>query len=156
MPGPEGEAPRSLRRKRRIKLVLGWVERVSLPRLGLWDLDAKVDTGARTSALHVAAVRPLAKPDRNGRTLVEVLLPSVHGAPARTVRLRVTEYVEIRDTSGRCERRPVVETVILLGPLRRRVRLSLTNRGDMVYPMLVGRTALRGVLVDPTSRRRAG
>ena len=59
----------------------------------------------------------------------------------------------MRDTSGRLERRPVIETTLELWPVKRNIRLSLTDRGDMRYPMLIGRTALGpGVLIDPTAR----
>ena len=152
------------------ELRIGWVERVSLPELGLTGLAAKVDTGARTSALHVTAVEhPTAgvggSPGR--RSLYVVLPPTGRHADKRVVRLVVDEWVEVRDTSGRLERRPVIETTLAMGNLRRKIRLSLTDRADMRYPMLVGRTSLpRGVLVDPrakfllpifpTKRRRSG
>jgi len=62
--------------------------------------------------------------------------------------------VQIKGTSGRSERRPVIETTLRLGPLERRIRVTLTDRADMVYPMLVGRTALGvGIVVDPSGRR---
>ena len=136
-------------------LCIGWVERVSLPDLGLEGLAAKVDTGARTSALHVTAVE---HPSEDGdpvaarRSLYAVLPPGKRGEK-RVVRLTVSEWVDVRDTSGRLERRPVIETTLQLGPVRRSIRLSLTDRGDMRYPMLIGRTALAGgVLIDPTAR----
>jgi hypothetical protein len=137
-------------------LRIGWVERVSLPDLGLLRVAAKVDTGARTSALHVTAVEHPA-PDGEAhpsarRWLYAVLPPGRHGEK-KVVRLAVTDWVEVRDTSGRLERRPVIVTTLELGPFRRSIRLSLTDRGDMRYPLLVGRTALfPGVLVDPAAR----
>ncbi len=63
----------------------------------------------------------------------------------------------VRDTSGRIEERPVIETGLKLGPLQRRITVTLTNRGDMLYPMLVGRTALGpGIVVDPSRRYLLG
>ena len=63
----------------------------------------------------------------------------------------------VRDTSGRMERRPVIETALRLGPLKKRIAVTLTNRGDMLFPMLIGRTALgAGVVVDPTRRYLLG
>ena len=137
------------------ELRIGWVERVSLPGLGLTGLVAKVDTGARTSALHVTAVEhPGEKSARaRGRALYVVLPPTGRHADKRVVRVEVDEWVEVRDSSGRLERRPVIRTTLEMGPLRRKIRLSLTDRADMRYPMLVGRTSLpRGVLVDPTAK----
>jgi hypothetical protein len=136
-------------------LRIGWVERVSLPDLGLVRLAAKVDTGARTSALHVTAVEHPAEdgdPVAARRSLYAVLPPGRRGEK-RVVRLAVAEWVDVRDTSGRLERRPVIETTLELGPVKRNIRLTLTDRGDMRYPMLIGRTALGpGVLIDPSAR----
>jgi hypothetical protein len=138
---------------------VGWVERVSLPELGLWGLAAKVDTGARTSALHVRAVEPMVSglpndlPTGSDRSLFIVLPPLGRSGERKLMRVVVKDWVEVRDTSGRCERRPVVETTLELGPVRRTIRLTLTDRGDMRYQMLVGRTAIPpGVLVDPAAR----
>jgi ribosomal protein S6--L-glutamate ligase len=152
--------PRPAKRLTRVaraapELRIGWVERVSLPGLGLTGLVAKVDTGARTSALHVTAVEhPADGPaDPGRRALYVVLPPTGRHADKRVVRVVVDEWVEVRDTSGRLERRPVIETTLEMGPLRRKIRLSLTDRADMRYPMLVGRTSLpRGVLVNPAAK----
>jgi predicted deacylase len=136
---------------------VGWVERVALPQLGVKRLLAKIDTGARTSALHVARMRVVEASGTQRRPMLEIAIPqgSKKGSrAARVVRVHVREYVQIKGTSGRSERRPVIETKLRLGPMERRIRLTLTDRGDMVYPMLVGRTALGvGVLVDPSGRR---
>jgi hypothetical protein len=73
------------------------------------------------------------------------------------VRAVVRGYVVVRDTSGRMERRPVIETALRLGPLKRRIAVTLTNRGDMRFPMLIGRTALgAAVVVDPARRYLLG
>jgi len=135
---------------------LGWVERVSLPDLGL-DTLAKLDTGARTSALHVTRMRSLTArgPQAPRRPLLELTIPRP-GKRVRTdlvVRVRVHDYVQIKDSSGRMERRPVIETTLRLGDVQRKVRVTLTDRGDMTYPMLIGRTALgAGVVIDPARR----
>jgi hypothetical protein len=136
---------------------VGWIERVSLPDFGLVGVEAKIDTGARTSALHVSAAQPLAlshaarkdPPDR-----LEVVLMGLGLSPRRrTLELEVEDWVMVRDTSGRRQHRPVIRTVLELGPTRQTIRLGLTDRGDMRYPLLIGRTALPpGTLVDPHTR----
>lgn len=137
-------------------LRVGWVENVALPSLGVERLRAKIDTGARTSALHVARMKEIgttAGPHR--RPILEVTVPAGGRRAARPVPVRVPvrEYALVKDTSGRTERRPVIETTLRLGSIERRVRVTLTNRGDMLFPMLIGRTALGpGVLVDPARR----
>jgi hypothetical protein len=137
-------------------LRVGWVETVSLPALGVDRLRAKIDTGARTSALHVTRMKTVGTTEGlHHRPILELTLP---GGPRRSsaplvVRVLVREYVQVKDTSGRSERRPVIETTLRLGTLERRIRVTLTNRGDMLFPMLIGRTALGpGVVVDPGRR----
>ena len=136
---------------------VGWIERVSLPDFGLRGVEAKIDTGARTSALHISAAQPLSfaaggskgHPDR----LQVVLMGVGLSAKRRTIELEVEDWVMVRDTSGRRQRRPVIRTVLQLGKTRRTIRLGLTDRGDMRYPLLIGRTALpEGTLVDPHTR----
>lgn len=137
------------------KVRIGWAERVSLPGLGVVGLKAKIDTGARTSALHVLAARVVDQAGGpGGRPIMDLTLPVRGGGRGYLkVRVPVRDFIEVREPSGRKERRPVIETILELGPVRRRIRLTLTNRGDMQYPMLVGRTSLGPeVVVDPTAR----
>jgi len=137
------------------KTRVGWVEEVALPGLGIDRLKAKIDTGARTSALHVARMRTV---DTTGgphrRPILEITVPrGGQGHHPMVVRAAVREFASVRDTSGRTERRPVIETALKLGPIKRRIAVTLTNRGDMLFPMLIGRTALGpGVVVDPARR----
>ncbi|MES1171818.1 MAG: RimK/LysX family protein [Bacteroidota bacterium] len=137
-------------------LHVGWVESISLPGLGVSRLRAKIDTGARTSALHVTRMKTVGTTDGpHQRPILELTLPagSRRGARPVVVRVLVRDYVHVKDTSGRSERRPVIETTLRLGTLERRIRVTLTNRGDMLFPMLIGRTALGpGVVVDPGRR----
>ncbi|HXI55471.1 MAG TPA: RimK/LysX family protein [Polyangia bacterium] len=137
------------------KLHVGWVENVMLPNLGITRLKAKIDTGARTSALHVSRMRTVDTTGGPGRRpILEIVVPSgVRGGKSLKVRAAVREYVVVRDTSGRVERRPVIETALQLGPLKKRISVTLTNRGEMLFPMLIGRTALGpGITVDPSRR----
>ncbi len=141
------------------KTRVGWVEQVGLPGLGIERLKAKIDTGARTSALHVARMRTVgtgAGPHR--RPILAITVPGGgRGRRPHVVRAAVREFVVVRDSSGRTERRPVIETVLRLGPIERRIAVTLTNRGDMLFPMLIGRTALGpGVVVDPSRRHLLG
>ncbi|HSZ84214.1 MAG TPA: RimK/LysX family protein [Polyangia bacterium] len=141
------------------KLRAGWVEHVTLPDLAIPRLKAKIDTGARTSALHVVRMRTV---DTAGgplrRPILEITVPGGgRGRKPHRVRAAVRGYVVVRDTSGRMERRPVIETALRLGPIKRRIAVTLTNRGDMLFPMLIGRTALgASVVVDPARRYLLG
>ena len=142
-----------------LKLRAGWVEHVTLPDLAIPRLKAKLDTGARTSALHVVRMRTV---DTAGgplrRPILEITVPGGgRGRKPHRVRAAVRGYVVVRDTSGRMERRPVIETALGLGPIKKRIAVTLTNRGDMLFPMLIGRTALgAGFVIDPTRRYLLG
>ena len=125
---------------------IGWCEHVGLPDLGVPRLKAKIDTGARTSALHVTAMRPVGD-SAAGRALLDIEVPTgVHHRlgknRTRAVRVEVVEWTMVRASGGHAVRRPVIETRLVLGGSERQVRVSLTDRGDMLFPMLVGRTAL--------------
>jgi hypothetical protein len=129
---------------------LGWCEHVGLPELGL-RLRAKIDTGARSCALHVTSMREVSFDD-DGNVLMDVQLADETGR-ARATRVAVVEYAHVKDSGGHTERRPVIETLLALGDRVERVRVTLTDRGDMRFPMLVGRTALTATARVHPSRR---
>jgi hypothetical protein len=131
---------------------LGWIERVALPDLGLRTVQAKIDTGARTSALHVSSVRRLEPRPAPDGAVRERMLIAVPGA-RRRLEVEIHEWIVVLDTSGRRERRPVIRTVLEIGGLRRTIRIGLTDRGQMSCPLLIGRTALPPrAVVDPHAR----
>lgn len=130
--------------------VIGWREWLALPELDLPGIKAKVDTGARTSALHAYFVEPYTE---GGREFVRF---GVHPLPRRNrieriCRAPVKECRLVTDSGGHREERYVIETLIGLGELRARIELTLTNRDTMKFRMLLGRSALQqlGLLVDP-------
>jgi hypothetical protein len=131
---------------------IGWCELVDLPELGVTRLPAKIDTGARTSALHVQSRRLIGR--EHGRVVYEIVVPAGEGGrAARTAKARVevVEQAVVRDSGGHAEKRPVIETMLCIGDRWRRVRVSLTDRGDMRFPMLVGRTGPDArTRIDPT------
>ena len=158
---PAGETAGAGERRAEVdgKTRVGWVEHVALPRLEIGRLKAKIDTGARTSALHVTRMRTIdTAGGPNRRPILEITVPGGRrGERPHVVRATVRGFAMVRDTSGRTERRPVIETTLKLGPFERRITVTLTDRGDMLFPMLVGRTALGpGVVVDPSRRYLLG
>jgi hypothetical protein len=131
--------------------VIGWREWVGLPELGIKTIKAKVDTGARSSSLHAFEVEEFR---RGSATWVRFELHPVQRNNRKTVsaEAKVLEYRSVRSSSGRATRRPVIVTPIHLLGLVWPVELTLANRDEMGFRMLLGREAFRGrFLVDAGS-----
>lgn len=138
------------------RLLVGWREWVGLPDLGIAHLKAKVDTGARTSALHA---HDLELVDRDGRTWArfEVHPHQYDDGDAVAVELPLIDHREVRPSSGEPEERPVVTTTLVLAGRPVDVEVTLARRDAMGFRMLVGREALRqGFLVDPSASYLGG
>lgn len=122
-----------------------------MPEFGIPEVKAKIDTGARTSAIHAFNTRRFKK---NGQTWVRFKLHprKRRRKPEVLCEARIVDFREVMSSNGRAERRPVIETDLQLGPYKRKIELTLTNRDQMGYRMLVGREALRKMfVVDPGS-----
>jgi len=128
--------------------VIGWHECISLPALGLEDFAVKVDTGAKTTALHAENIETFQK---DGVKWVRFLSPAIPGTAARTCELPVFTKRAITNTSGTPETRIVIRTPMILAGKRWRIDISLTDRGTMRFPLILGRRALRGhdIVVHP-------
>jgi hypothetical protein len=130
--------------------IIGWREWIALPELGIQTIKAKVDTGARTSALHASQIRYLRK--TQGETWISFVVTSQLKPHARTqrVRARLVERRQVRSSLGHATLRPVIRTVIQLGMRRWPVEITLVNRDPMGFRMLLGRQAVRRrFLIDP-------
>jgi hypothetical protein len=130
-------------------VVIGWNEVVDLPDWGVRGLRAKVDTGARTSALHVDNVQELAR----GRVFFDVVLDRAKSHRRVHVVTRVRRRTRVRSSTGHWTTRPVVAARLRLGPVEREIELSLVSRQPMRFRMLIGRSALAGAFrIDPARR----
>ncbi len=134
--------------------ILGWEEWLALPELGLPAIKAKVDTGARTSALHAFLVEPF------GPATAPKVRFGIHPIPGRDdievyCSAPVVDRREVTSSNGEKETRFVIATMARIGDLDWPVEVSLTNRETMAYRMLLGRQAIReDMFVDPASSFR--
>lgn len=143
-------------RQRKPPDVIGWREYVGLPELGVRLLRAKIDTGARTSALHAVDLEPL---EREGAPWVSFAVPLQDSkAPTTRFAAPVHDRRAVKNTSGVPEDRWIIRTILLLGRHRWHIQLSLANRENMGFDLILGRTAIRGrrVLVNPGRSFLAG
>jgi hypothetical protein len=136
-----------------LPLTVGWKERISFPDWSLRRVKVKIDTGARTSAIGAVYYEVLDLPGE-GR-VVDLVLALDRRAPDQQVKLRspVLGTVRVRNSSGQCELRPVIETRVRLGPLTKVVRFTITNRAQMRFPVILGRLALAGDCLVDVSRK---
>ena len=138
----------SRKQKRLGPEIIGWREFVGLPELGIARIAAKIDTGARTSAIHAEDSEIF---ERAGERWVRFRPPLRKGRSNRLLEAPIAAEREIKNTSGVPERRIVIKTLLLLGSHHWHIDVSLANRGAMEFDLIVGRTALRGrrILVNP-------
>jgi hypothetical protein len=121
---------------------IGWREWVSLPDLGIINIKAKVDTGARTSALHAFALHPL---QEDGKDKIRFdIHPVQHNM--MEVATCVADIVDRRwvtDSGGHREERYVILTTLAIGNRKMLIEITLTERDTMLFRMLLGRSAVR-------------
>lgn len=128
--------------------VLGWREWVSLPELGILAIKPKIDTGAASSSIHAMHLKTF---HRDGATWVRFDVHPEQRSSRVTVRVEapVHEFRMVRSSSGHAAKRPVIVTPVEIAGQRWPIELTLANRDQMGFRMLLGRQALRGrFLVD--------
>ena len=131
-------------------ITLGWREWVGLPGLGIRQIKAKIDTGARTSTLHAFEIEDF---EENGKKKVRFKIHPVQRDNG-TVTECVADVIDQRivsDSGGHREKRWVIRTDVVIGPHAWRAEITLTGRDDMLFRMLLGRTAMKNrARVDPS------
>ncbi|MFL5339493.1 MAG: ATP-dependent zinc protease [Gemmataceae bacterium] len=131
---------------------VGWTERVDFPDWGLRRVRAKIDTGARTSAIDAPGCVLIESP---GGLMAQFRLAPYRKRPDLVfpIRAPVTRLVTVKNSGGEPQRRAEVETTIRLGPVTKRIRLTLTDRAKMRFPLILGRTTLAGDFVVDVQRK---
>lgn len=130
-------------------LKIGWREWVALPDLKVGAIKAKVDTGARTSAVHAYRIEPFRR--AGGLWLRFELHPLQRSEAMKvTCEARAVDERAVRNSGGRVERRYIIRTLLRIGDEAWPIELALANRDQMGFRMLLGRTALEGrALIEP-------
>lgn len=130
-------------------MIIGWREHVGLPAWGVSAIMAKIDTGARTSAIHVDNIRELP----GGRVTFDVIMSRKIPQRCVPVTAWISRVTYVRTSIGLKQRRYVVSTEVQIGPLLKEIELSLVCRKHMICRMLLGRSALGDEFLVDVSRR---
>ena len=128
-------------------LTLGWKEWLALPRLGIGAIAVKIDSGARSSALHVDELETYMK---HGVEYVRFCVRTGVDDELRRCRAKVHDRRNVTDSGGHVTERIFIRTALEVAGTVHRIEINLANRRNMLFPMLLGRTAMaRRYLIDP-------
>lgn len=138
-----------------VRPVIGWREWIALPDLGVEHLKVKIDTGARSSALHAFDVESFR---RRGKDMVRFLVHPYQRETSTTVQAEAEVIDErwVRSSSGKRDLRPVIQTSVQWNGDAWPIELTLTRRDAMGFRMLLGREAVRGRFVVDAGRSYYG
>lgn len=128
--------------RRRIKKIVGWREWVALPELGVKKIKAKIDSGAKTSALHASKVT-FAKLGQKEKVLFKIHPRQESLSPKIETEADLLDQRVVKSSHGFTTRRPVIKTKLSIGDESWPIELSLVNRDVMGFRMLIGRQAIR-------------
>ena len=141
---------------RREPMIIGWREWIDLPELGVEQLKAKIDTGARTAALHAEDIQRI---QRKGDDWVRFKMATGEDTVDwKNCEFPLADIRQIKNTSGVPEERFVINTSLRLGGRRWRIDVSLANRAEMGFEIILGRTSIRrrNIVVNPGRSFLAG
>ena len=129
-------------------ILIGWKEYVDLPEWGIFGMCAKIDTGARSSALHVEDIVI----EDDGHVSFSVVRHRQGRRPPVRVTGRITRRKIVRSSTGHSSSRIFVSTTMRMGAIEAQIEISLVDRDAMIHRLLIGRAALACVRIDPSER----
>lgn len=124
------------------KTVVGRVEFIDFPKLKLTEVEAKVDTGAYSTSIHCEDIEE--KEDEKGKKLCFTIVHPVKKTKKRRVCVRTYSTVYVKSSNGQREKRYAIESSVRMANKVHITKLTLSNRDNMKYPVLLGRKLLRG------------
>ncbi|MDN4502401.1 RimK/LysX family protein [Alteromonadaceae bacterium BrNp21-10] len=130
-------------------MTVGVLELCHLPKLEIFNLEARIDTGAQTSSLHVDNIEEF---EKDGKLYIRYdIHPDVHDVSKIVARKSLVKSIRsIKSSNGQKENRYVIDTDMVIGAMEWEIEVTLTDRSNMSYLMLVGREAMVGrLVVDP-------
>lgn len=137
-----------MKKKHEIKKIIGRKDKIDLPKMRLSDIDAKIDTGAYTSAIHCHNIKIVEK-DEKKYVSFNLLDPSHPKYNEKRYRMLLHSKKRIKNSFGKSEERCIVKTYITLFGEKYEFEFSLSDRSKMDYPVLIGRKLLKkGFVVD--------
>jgi hypothetical protein len=131
-------------------VVIGWIEHIDLPDIGLMNIRTKIDTGARTSALHATQIEQFSRDDVPWVRFHVQITETEDGVD---IEVPIYDIRHIKNTGGVPEERIVIRTTFQLGGRSWPITVSLTDRASMTFVMIVGRTALKGQNIAVHTRK---
>lgn len=135
-------------------ILIGWREWCSLPHLGIPAIKAKIDTGARTSAIHAYNIT---RSKKQGKDCVKFFLHPLQANDKVIIECSafLLDMRDVMSSNGHIEHRYVIHTALQLGPYEWEIELTLSNRDPLRYRLLLGREALKNrVIIDPAHSLR--
>ncbi|MGO2507514.1 MAG: ATP-dependent zinc protease family protein [Vibrio hibernica] len=133
------------------KIIVGWREILSLPELGIETIKAKIDTGARSSCLHTFKLETF---ERDSELWVRFWVHPLQNNNdfIKECEAKVLDQRMVKDSGGHEEQRFVIQTMLKFNEEEWPIEMTLTNRENMLFRMLLGRTAMQNkIIVDPTA-----
>ena len=133
------------------KAMLGWREWASLPQFNINQIKAKIDTGARSSALHAFTIEPYRK---GGQRWVMFAIHPIQKISDISIECHsvIKDRRIVTDSGGHKQRRYVIETQLILGQKLITAEMTLTNRDTMLFRLLIGRTSLNNhFIINPSA-----
>ncbi len=132
-----------------LKMIVGWREWVSFPEIGIKKIKAKIDTGAKTSALHAKKIEYFTKDKKPWVRFTT--FPLQQNSTEKRIQLPLIDERRVRSSNGHSDLRPIVQTEIKIGHFVYPIEFSLAGRDMMGFRFLLGREAMKILMVNPNA-----